>query len=109
MSVYKFWVLDDGDDFSVGIVGDLPVPYELIEKSNGVFELQLTLQRLADISLSLFAKDSLNASSVLSPRLEVCACANGGECSLKGLLSTDETTVIMNCICPPGRPLIILP
>ena len=107
LSVYEFFVVDDdGGDFSVGIIGDLPVSSALINKSDGAFEFQLTLHKLTDLSLTFFALDSLNTSSTLSPRLEVCACANGGECSLEGLLNTDATTVVMNCICPPGRPLI---
>lgn len=109
LSVYEFYVVDsDGDDFSVGVVGDPLMSSFLINKSDGVFEFRLTLRELTDLSLTFFAMDSLNASSTLSPRLEVCACANGGECSLEGLLNTDAATEVMNCICPPGRPLIKL-
>lgn len=109
LSVYEFYVVDsDGDNFSVGIVDDPLMSSSLIKKSDGVFEFQLTLREPTDLSLTFIATDSFNGSSTLSPRLEVCACANGGECSLEGLLNTDAATQVMNCICPPGRPLIKL-
>ena len=103
--MYQFSVMDDkdnDDDLLVGFGGDLPMSSALINKSDGVFEFQLTVQKLPNLSLTFFAKDSLNASSTLSPRLEICACANGGECTLEGLLNTDATTEIMNCMCSPG-------
>ena len=99
---YTFTVTDPGDTFTVGVLGGLPINSDLIRQGEGVFTFLWTLQQPTNISLTFFARDSFNASSTLSPRVEVCACANGGECTLEGLLSTDDTTVIMNCICTEG-------
>ena len=99
---YTFGVIDLGDDFVVGVLGELPVSSELINKGEGVFNFLWTLQQPTNMSLTFFARDSLNASSTLSPRVEVCACTNGGECTLDGVLSTDDSTVIMNCLCTEG-------
>ena len=47
------------------------------------------------------AIDSLEAAVTFSPRLELCACQNEGNCTLDGVIS--DTVTIMNCICPPGN------
>ena len=99
---YTFTVTDPGDTFIVGLLEGLPVSSNLINKGDGVFVFIWTLRQPTNMSLTFFARDSLNASSTLSPRVEVCACANEGECTLDGLLSTDDTTVIMNCLCTEG-------
>ena len=99
---YTFTVTDPGDTFIVGVLGGLPVFSDLIDNEDGLFTFVWTVQQPTNISLNFFARDSLNASSTLSPRVEVCACANGGECTLDGLLSTDDSSVIMNCLCNEG-------
>ena len=99
---YTFTVTDPGDTFIVGVLGGLPISSDLINKGEGMFSFLWALQQPTNISLAFFARDSLNASSNLNPRVEVCACANGGECTLDGLLSTDDNTVIMNCLCTEG-------
>ena len=99
---YTFTVTDAKNTFVVGVLGGLPISSELINQGDGVFTFSWTLQQPTNMSLTFFARDSLNASSTLSPRVEVCACANGGECTLDGLLSTDYSTVIMNCLCTEG-------
>ena len=99
---YTFTVTDPGDTFIVGVIGGLPISSELINQGEGVVAFVWALQQPTNMSLTFFARDSLNASSTLSPRLEVCACANGGECTLDGVLSTDDNTVIMNCLCTEG-------
>ena len=103
LSQYVFSVVDSGDTFSVGVLGGSPVSSNLINQGEGVFVFEWMLQEQTNVSLTFFAKDSLNATATLSPKVEFCVCANGGECTLEGLLSTDASIVVMNCLCTKGN------
>ena len=35
-------------------------------------------------------------------KVVICACLNDGNCTLDGVLSSGESTVIMNCECLQG-------
>ena len=53
-------------------------------------------------TVSFIAMDMLNASSLLDPQVLVCACQNGGNCTLEGIIGRDVDPLIMNCICTEG-------
>ena len=53
-------------------------------------------------TVSFVAMDVMNASSLLDPQVLVCACQNGGNCTLEGILDQDADPFIMNCVCTEG-------
>ena len=100
-----FTVIDDNNLFKVFVVGGLPVNSTLtFTPHNGFtsFTLRWTIFEIVDVSLMFEARDERSAVSVLSVQVQICACQNGGECTLNGLLSSSDRTVVLNCNCPEG-------
>ena len=95
-------VKDPEDDFSLSVQGGLPPNSELEEVEEGEYIFQWNLLEVTTESLIFVANDSKGATSVFVPTVEMCACANGGNCTLDGLL-TSNTTIIMNCRCNEGN------
>ena len=100
-SLYQFTV-DDTDVFKVGVVGGIPTGGSLAG-SQRTFTFNLTLPSVQNVSLTFFAVDSLNATSLLSVQVQVCGCQNGGNCTMSGLLGTDGPGLILNCECNKGE------
>lgn len=67
-----------------------------------MYSFSWTLQEPTDLSLSFVATNSMNALSLLTPRVKICACSNGGTCTLDGILSIQNNSVVMACECPEG-------
>ncbi len=105
--MYNFSVVDEGDTFTVEVVGGLPEGAVLEDNGGGEYTFRWTLQMVANrsdiLALEFLATDSGGAVSVLSPQLVVCPCANGGECTMDGILNTAVTVLILNCYCPEGE------
>ena len=102
-SVYQFTVVDDsGDNFTVELVGGLPPNASLTDDGEGSYTFRWTLQEPLLTELNFVAVDSAGAGSGITPLVEVCACINGGECTLSGEPFNESSTVIMNCDCPRG-------
>lgn len=102
-SIYTFTVTDDSDsDITVGIVGDM-LDGSVLERSGTTYTFKWTLAAPTNASsLVFYANDSLNAVSVLNPRVEMCACQNNGNCTLDGVEPAVNNIVIMTCNCPGG-------
>ena len=83
------------------VQGGLPENSVLEEIDEGEYEFRWTLQEITSDALVFVANDTRGASSVFVPTVEVCACVNGGNCTLDGLL-TSEATVVLNCVCSDG-------
>ena len=94
-------VMDPGDNVTLSVQGGLPDTATLEELTEGEFVFQWTLQEVTYEPLTFVANDSKGAASVFSPKLEVCACANGGNCSFDGI-SSNNVTIVMNCQCTQG-------
>ena len=103
-SVYAFTVVDEGN-FTVEVVEGLPQGATLEDNGGGEYTFRWTLTSTSGSinPLSFQAVDGEGAASLLSPQLEACLCANGGECTLDGVLDTALPVVIMNCNCPEGE------
>ena len=102
-STYNFKVKDEGDKFTVTVLGELGTSrVSLTNDSNGNYSFKLTLNEPKSLILSFVAEDSKGAAASLNPIVEVCGCTNGGNCTLQGLLQIELTSVIMNCECPEG-------
>lgn len=100
-------VTDDRSVSTVTIVGGLPINATLTSiQMDGFLEVtyRWSINEIVDVSLMFEARDERDAVSVLNVQVLFCACENGGECTLNGLLSTSGSTVVMNCDCPQGRP-----
>lgn len=102
-SVLTLYVVDHPeDDFTLTVQGGLPENSVLREITDGEYEFRWNLQEITTEPLVFIANDSSGAASVFVPVVEVCACVNGGNCTLEGLLTSDAT-VVMNCVCSDGE------
>ena len=103
-SIYAFTVVDEGN-FTVEVVEGLPQGATLEDNGGGEYTFRWTLTNTSGSfnPLSFQAVDGEGAASLLSPQLEACLCANGGECTLDGVLDTALPVVILNCNCPEGE------
>ena len=105
-AVYNFTVVDEGDTFTVEVVGGIPEGASFEDTGEGeyTFSWNLVITNRSGVpALSFRATDSGGAVSLLTPQLVVCPCTNDGECTLSGILNTALPVLIMNCICPEGQ------
>ena len=93
---------DPNDNFTLNVVNAIG-NYSLQRISREEFAFNLKLDYITNDPLIFIASDSSGAASFFSPVVEICACANGGECTLTGVLTTNAT-ITMKCICPKGQP-----
>lgn len=100
-NIYTFTVTDN-NTFSVSIDGGIPQGGLLSDDSEGEYTFRWTPETVPNRILSFLAEDELNASTIHSPVLHVCACFNGGECSLEGISSTNELLINLTCTCAEG-------
>ena len=101
-SIYNIAVNDPGDEVILTVLGGLPANSILEDKGSGEYVFHWNLQEVTTKPLVFVANDSKGASSTFIPIVEVCACANGGNCTREGLLSNNATTVL-NCMCSEGK------
>ncbi len=100
-----FSVTDDNNNLSVSLIGGLPINSTLsVSPMNGFSEVTFlwTITEIVDVSLLFEARDERNAVSVLIVQVQICACENGGDCTVDGLRSTVGSTLVLNCDCPDG-------
>eukprot|EP00731_Ephydatia_muelleri_P009511 Em0005g97a len=96
---YYYFVVEDTNDVTVGVVGGVP-PDATLVSTRGQHTFTWTLGWVQNVSLVFFAIDSSNLTSFLSVQVELCACQNGGNCTLDGLVGVASgQSVIMNCVC----------
>ena len=108
-SVYTFTVTDDSDNVVPIIEMGLPPNAELVNVGN-TYNLTWLLMSsdLIDFNrtIRITARDSLNASSLLVPQIQICACnSEGGNCTLDGLIDIIANPLILNCECSLGKSL----
>ncbi len=96
-------VEDSADNFTVVVQGGLPDNSVLEKLSEGKYVFQWTMNKIVAEPLKFLANDSKGAASILAVTLEICACANGGNCTLDGLLSSNNEVIILNCLCMKGN------
>lgn len=99
-SVYNMTVLGG----QLEVLGGLPADSILTEdpSTSGLYIFTWTLSNPIDTPVTFVASNSMGGFAVHSPRIGICACANGGECSEDGFLGTNNNIVILQCICPEG-------
>lgn len=106
-SVYTFTVTDENDNVMPMIEGGLP-PNADLANDGSMYTLTWLLMSsdLIDFNqtIRITARDSLNASSLLVPQLQICACNSvGGNCTLEGLIDIVANPLILNCECSLGK------
>lgn len=100
--VFYNFMVEDGE---VQVLGGLP-PNSALEQYGGsisMYSFRWTMQEPVDMSLIFIANNSMNAISLLIPHVEVCACSNGGTCTLDGILGIQNNRVVLACECPEGN------
>ena len=102
-SVYVFNVTDEGDTFNVTFIGEFPVGSTLDRDSSTLYTFRWTLESPENATLEFSAVDSLGAGAMLSPRVEICGCENGGTCTFDGIQNLDSSSIVLNCECPQGE------
>ena len=88
------------------MVGGIPFNATLFG-SKGAYTFSWTFSKVDNSSLTFFAMDSFNATSILSVQLQICACSNGGNCTLIGLFNSDAQSVVMRCDCSEGLFILV--
>jgi hypothetical protein len=86
----------------LSVLGDQPENSDLIEDSNtsGLFHFTWTLSDPTADPITFIATNSQGSVAVLSPRLLLCACRNGGTCTEAGYLGTQNNVIVLQCDCP---------
>ena len=101
--------VEDEGDFFFTVQGGLPENSLLEKVGNGEFRFSWNLQRVTNRPLIFVANDSLGASSIFVPNVEICACENGGICTSVNLPTITTTNVnIKKCSCNEGIYYIII-
>ena len=103
-NVFNFRVEDIDSNITVGLVRGLPTGASIVSNGGSQYSVHYRPTVVTNNeTLTIIATDPHSASSTITPRLYLCACANGGSCNLEGLPSSDAKTVIMNCACSQGN------
>lgn len=90
------------DNVTLNIVSGLPENSELKHIGDGNYLFTWNLEQITYRPLVFLASDSRGATTSFVVKVQVCACVNGGLCTLEEVLSAN-TTVIMKCICNEGK------
>lgn len=95
---YVFNASDNGE-FTVSVSGPAAGEHTLTQEGS-IFNFTWSPTSSASIELVFVAHDLQNSSALLQPRVELCACENGGQC-----LPTSNPTTLFElnpCNCTPG-------
>ncbi len=106
-NIYTFRV-SDSNNFTVAIDELMPQGSQLFDDGNGRYTFRWRPESSPSTILSFVAVDELGAATLHSPVLHVCACFNGGQCTLEGVPSTDQLIQNLTCICPEGNVKLLL-
>ena len=62
-------------------------------------------QQLFDFNqtIQIIARDELNATSLIVPQIQICACGEGGNCTSEGVLNASVNPLILDCECSEGQ------
>ena len=101
VSTYTFTVADE-NGVGVTVQGPPPSVSYSLTPNDDTYTFSWTVVEVIDFSIMFVAVDSMDAVSILSPLIEICACQNNGSCTRDGVLNTDENIIDMQCECTPG-------
>ena len=108
-SGYTFTVSSDSQNINVIILHEgeetLPSGVQLNNPDGDSYTITWTpADNTSVLNLTIVAVDLNfeNISSIFKPVVHLCACENGGNCTIDGLLTNDFSFVVLNCKCPEG-------
>ncbi|XP_064384249.1 uncharacterized protein LOC135333252 isoform X3 [Halichondria panicea] len=89
----------NGDAFSLHVQSTaLPGRWTLNNVTATDYIFRWSLFEVTSEQLVFVSTDSGGSSSTFIPRVEICACVNGGNCTLSGVRN-GNATLVMNCYC----------
>ena len=104
MNIFNFTVQDTDDSIIVNVLGEIsPTGFTIVSNGGSQYSVLYHPAAVSNETMTLIATDPHNASATFSPSLHFCACSNGGNCTLEGLVLSDAPTLIMNCACSEGK------
>ena len=56
-----------------------------------------------EFNVTIIATAEQNVRSMFVPRVQLCGCLNGGNCTEAGVLNLEAPFVVLNCDCPAGN------
>ncbi len=95
-NIYSFTFVDT-NHFNVTIDGGTPIGGILSDDGKGTYTFRWTPTSSPEKPLSFIAMDTIGAATLHEPVLRVCACFNGGECTMEILKNKTIETLICNC------------
>lgn len=98
-STYTFTVTDEEESVVVTVQG---VETQSLTQDGNTYTFSWTVSEV-NAQVTFVATDSMNAVSTLSPLIEVCACQNGGNCTVEGVLAIENNIIDMHCQCTQGN------
>ena len=101
-NVYTFQVMDS-NNFNVSIVNGTPSGSVLTDDGEGMYTFKWTPLDIPTKELTFLAVDELGAATSHTPLVQVCACFNGGQCTMQGVPSTGQLLQVFACICTEGK------
>ena len=103
MNIFNFTVQDADGNIIVNVLGEVsPTELIIVNKGGNQYSLHYRPTAVSNKTMTLIA-DPHNASATFTPSLHFCACLNGGNCTLEGLVLSDAQTLTMNCACSEGK------
>ena len=107
MNIFNFTVQDTDDSIIVNVLGEIsPTELTIVNKGGNQYSLHYHPAAVSNETMTLIATDPHNASATFTPSLHFCACLNGGNCTLEGLVLSDAQTLAMNCACSEGKLIV---
>ena len=95
-------VSDDSNNFTVSILGGLPENSNLERTGPSEYIFTWMLNEIVNNTLEFEARDELNATAVHNVQVQICACENGGNCTINGIIGTAAGNILLNCECSEG-------
>ena len=98
-SVYYFTV-NTINQFTISVIGNLPG--NLAKIGGGLYSFSTNYSNITNATVTFLINDTLGSASMLAPQLQICACINGGTCTMDGILNVNQNPLLLNCQCSQG-------
>ena len=99
---FQLNVTDDNSNPTLTAEGTLLQTSTLQFVGATLYTFSGTLSEVDRNASLIFVASDGNATSTFVPRLQLCACENGGNCTTEGIFNLDVTLVVLNCDCSAG-------